>query len=392
MDGIHGVNGVIARTATEGSRSAATGGASVSAFATDVAAGRAGATAAPPSFSGAPTDESHLVGQLRSGDEEAFAWLVDRYGSWLRSLARMYASDAVADDVVQETWIAVVRQVDRFEGRSMLRTWIARILINIARDRAGREARQIPFSAFADLDGTGEPTVDVARFQGSHDRFPGGWVSFPERWDEQPELHFLSSEGIEAARQAIASLPPAQCVIVRLRDVEGWSSEEVSEALGITPGNQRVLLHRGRAKVRAALELGMIEAGVRRAPPIGPSSQRARHPDLGEYFDATTDRAVVDAHLADCSTCLGWVADVRARLRRIACIDFVELVTGYLEESVEARLRSMIGEHLQACEGCRNYLEQVQQTVEAIGRTRQPRSEPSEVVRAGATALLRAWN
>ena len=203
-----------------------------------------------------------LVERLKQGDEEAFLCLLEDHGYTLRRIARMYATDAVAEEVVQETWIAVIRGLDRFEGRASLRTWIVKILMNIARNRGEREARQIPFSAFVDPAAAPESAVDPDRFQGPGGRAPGGWISFPERWDEQPEERYLSTEGVEVARAAIAALPPSQREVVTLRDVEGWSSEDVSEALRITPGNQRVLLHRGRSRVRAALEQALAEAGV----------------------------------------------------------------------------------------------------------------------------------
>jgi RNA polymerase sigma-70 factor (ECF subfamily) len=175
----------------------------------------------------------------------------------LRRLARTYASESVADDVVQETWIAVLHGLDGFEGRASLRTWIVRILMNVARGRTERDRRHVPFSAFADPTGQPEPSVDPGRFRPIEGEWPGHWVSYPKRWDEQPEERFLSSEGVDVALAAIEVLPPAQRDVVSLRDVEGWSSGEVSEALGISLGNQRVLLHRGRSKVRASLELAM---------------------------------------------------------------------------------------------------------------------------------------
>jgi RNA polymerase sigma-70 factor (ECF subfamily) len=122
-----------------------------------------------------------------------------------------------------------------------------------------REHRQVPFSAFADrADDTG-PAVDPDRFRPAGALFAGGWTSFPERWDEQPEQRFLSSEGVSVARLAVDDLPPVQRAVVMLRDIEGWSSEEVAAALGITAGNQRVLLHRGRSRVRAALEVALAD-------------------------------------------------------------------------------------------------------------------------------------
>lgn len=207
-------------------------------------------------------DEAVLVERLRARDEAAFVALVERHGQSFRRLARLHVPDAVADDVVQETWIAVLHGLDRFEGRASLQTWMIRILLNIARSRGEREHRQVPLSAFVDAAEPSEGSVDRHRFQSAGDRFPGGWVSFPERWDEQPEQRFLSTEGVGIALRTIASLPPAQREVVSLRDVEGWSSEEVSDTLGITPGNQRVLLHRGRSRVRAALEAAIAAAAT----------------------------------------------------------------------------------------------------------------------------------
>jgi RNA polymerase sigma-70 factor (ECF subfamily) len=131
--------------------------------------------------------------------------------------------------------------------------------MNIAQTHGAREHRQVPFSAFAEPAAGHEAAVDPDRFQGPGGRFPGGWVSFPERWDEQPETRFLSTEGVEVTRRAIAELPPVQREVVTLRDVEGWTSDEVAEALEISAGNQRVLLHRGRSRVRAALETALAE-------------------------------------------------------------------------------------------------------------------------------------
>ena len=228
-------------------------------------AGTVGAPSTAPGATPAPAGgkDAVLIERLKQGDEAAFLVLVEDNSRSLRRIARLYATDAVAEEVVQDTWIAVIRGLDRFEGRASLRTWIVKILINIARSRGEREKRQIPFSAFVDPATAPESAVDPDRFQGPAGRFPGGWNSFPERWDEQPEERFLSTEGVEVARRAIAALPPAQCEVVTLRDVEGWSSDDVSEALGITPGNQRVLLHRGRSRVRSVLERALAEADTR---------------------------------------------------------------------------------------------------------------------------------
>jgi RNA polymerase sigma-70 factor (ECF subfamily) len=207
---------------------------------------------------GGPSDELDLVARLRAGDEAAFVRLVEENGPSLARMARLYTSAAVADEVVQETWMAVLHAIDRFEGRSTLKTWITRILVNIARGKAQHERRHVPFSAFMEAGSDAQPAIDPNRFRPSGDSFPGGWLSFPERWDEQPEARLLASETVSVARRAIEALPHAQRIVVSLRDVEGWTSDEVSDLLAITPGNQRVLLHRGRAKVRAALEAALL--------------------------------------------------------------------------------------------------------------------------------------
>ncbi len=161
-------------------------------------------------------------------------------------------SRAAAEEAVQETWIAVMRGISGFEGRSSLKTWIFRILTNVAMRSGARERRSVPFSALAE--DTGEPSVDPARFlPADHERFPGHWAVPPVRWPT-PEEGLLAGETREVITAAIAELAPAQRTVIALRDIEGWSSEEVSEALEISAGNQRVLLHRARSRVRAAIE------------------------------------------------------------------------------------------------------------------------------------------
>jgi RNA polymerase sigma-70 factor, ECF subfamily len=202
--------------------------------------------------------DAELVEAIKRGDEGAFAAMVDAYSPGLLRMARMYIRDrAVAEDVVQETWVAVLRGIDRFEGRSSLRTWIYRILMNTAKTRAQREARSIPFSAAARDD---EPAVDPDRFLGPDHRAAGAWMLGPSEWPT-PEEELLSGETRQVILDAIDELPEAQKVVITMRDVEGLGPEEVVEALGITDGNQRVLLHRARAKVRTALEryFGAIE-------------------------------------------------------------------------------------------------------------------------------------
>jgi RNA polymerase sigma-70 factor (ECF subfamily) len=159
-------------------------------------------------------------------------------------------SRAVAEEVAQEAWLGVLNGIGAFEGRSTLKTWILRILVNQAKTRAGREGRSIPFSA---LEGE-EPAVEPSRFYAASDRSAGQWAAPPQRWDELPEGRLLARETLEHARRAIEELPPRQREVIILRDVEGWSSGEVCDALELSEGNQRVLLHRARARVRAELE------------------------------------------------------------------------------------------------------------------------------------------
>jgi RNA polymerase sigma-70 factor (ECF subfamily) len=337
-----------------------------------------------------PTD-AQLVADIRAGNEDAFDQLVERHQATLRRIARMYTSDAVAEEVVQETWIAVLDGLDRFEGRSALRTWIIRILMNTAAKRSERERRHIPLSSFLDRGGSSPSAVAPDRFQGPSDRFPGDWVSLPDRWDEQPEVRFLAAEGVEAARRAIAELPRAQREVVTLRDVECWSSDEVSAALGLTPGNQRVLLHRGRSKVRALLERSLLDAGVRTS--VADRSAPTSHPDLEHYYEQTTDRAALDAHVGTCRACLAWLADIQDQLGHLTCAEFVERVTDLLEAAVEPRERARIDRHLALCEGCRNYLDQMRATIATIGRTADATEagEPDGPVRAGLVAAFRLW-
>jgi RNA polymerase sigma-70 factor (ECF subfamily) len=204
------------------------------------------------------SDDAVLVQALRAGDEAAFGWMLDHYHGSLHRTARMYvATDAQADEVVQETWLAVLKAIDRFEQRSSVKTWLYRILMNIARTRGVRESRSIPFSSASNaLDEGAEPTFPAERFRPPGDAdWPGHWASFPLDWEHQPESRLLAGETMALVAGAIERLPPAQREVLTLRDVDGWSSREVCNALGVTETNQRVLLHRGRAKVRSALEL-----------------------------------------------------------------------------------------------------------------------------------------
>jgi RNA polymerase sigma-70 factor (ECF subfamily) len=212
------------------------------------------AAPSPPQVLASPED-LELVGALRAGDERAFAQLVDQYHSSLVRLATTFVgSRAIAEEVVQDTWLGVLKGIDRFEGRSTLKTWIFRILTNTAKTRAQREGRSIPFSSLA-ADDSSEPAVDPDRFlDQAHPTWAGHWDAYPRSWDEIPDNRLVSKETRELIEGTIERLPDSQRLVIRLRDVEGFSSEEVCDVLGISEGNQRVLLHRARSKVRGALE------------------------------------------------------------------------------------------------------------------------------------------
>jgi RNA polymerase sigma-70 factor, ECF subfamily len=201
-------------------------------------------------------DDTRLERALRKGDEQAFAELVDRYHSSLFRVAMIYVKDrSVAEEVVQETWLGVIHGLERFEGRSLLKTWIFRILTNRAKTRAVRESRTIPFSSLASDEAEGGPSVEPERFfAAGESRWAGHWASPPHSWDDLPEGRLVSRETLGVIRSAIDALPPMQAHVITLRDVEGWSSGEVCALLEISDANQRVLLHRARSKVRGELE------------------------------------------------------------------------------------------------------------------------------------------
>jgi RNA polymerase sigma-70 factor, ECF subfamily len=190
-------------------------------------------------------EDMRLVEGLRAGDEAAFREVMRQYGPAMLRVAQMYVSSrAIAEDVVQDAWVGVLRGIGRFEGRSSLKTWLFRIVANTAKTRGMREARSIPFSA---LGGDDEGAVDPDRFLGPDARFPGHWAV-------PPEGRVLAGETLEVIAQAIERLPPAQRTVITLRDIQGLSAEEVRNALDLTETNQRVLLHRARSKVRSVLE------------------------------------------------------------------------------------------------------------------------------------------
>lgn len=201
-----------------------------------------------PGFEG----DDAVVAALRAGDEAAFTALVEGLQPSLLRIARLYVRNpSAAEEVVQETWLGVLKGLDRFEGRSSLKTWITRILLNTARTKAVREGRSLPFSAFGEsATEPGEPAVDADRF----DPASGHWTSAPSGWGTSPEDLALSSETRALIREAVEALPSSQREVITLRDIDGWTSEEVCNVLNLSETNQRVLLHRARSKVRRVIE------------------------------------------------------------------------------------------------------------------------------------------
>ena len=210
----------------------------------------------------ASVEDLELLARLRRGDEAAFAKLVQRlYDPMLRLAMFHVGNRAVAEEVVQDAWVGVLRQLDRFEGRSSLRTWVLRIVGNRAKSRAVRERRSLPFSSLDGLDEAG-PAVDPERFEPAGEPWAGHWASPPRSWRDLPEDRLLSRETRAEVERAVELLPSAQRAVIVLRDVEGMTAAETCELLGLTEGNQRVLLHRARSKVRRALERYLDEAQV----------------------------------------------------------------------------------------------------------------------------------
>ena len=199
-----------------------------------------------------PSGQAAIVEALKRGDEQTFANLVTELSPSMLRVARMYVSSrAVAEEVVQEAWLGVISGIVRFEGRASLKTWILRIVTNIAKTRGEREGRSVPLSSVGGREG--EAAVDPDRFLDAG-RWAGHWTSAPSRWSELPEEQLVGSETVNVVEVAIAALPEVQRTVITLRDVEGWSSDEVRNALDLSETNQRVILHRARSKVRQALE------------------------------------------------------------------------------------------------------------------------------------------
>jgi RNA polymerase sigma-70 factor (ECF subfamily) len=199
-------------------------------------------------------DDMRILDALKQKDEAAFMDLVRRWRPAMLQVALSHTrSRAIAEEMLQETWLAVLQGLERFEGRSSLKTWIFGILMNVARRRQEREGRSVSFSAL-DIDRRQEPTVDPGRFQSATELHPGDWKRLPMSWSGIPEAEFLSKETLQQVRSAIEALPSDQRQVIALRDVNGMTSEEACNVLGLSDTNQRVLLHRARAKVRAVLE------------------------------------------------------------------------------------------------------------------------------------------
>jgi len=224
----------------------------------------AGTTAIGPTGRVTAADERALVRALRARDESAFTVVVEENASWMLRTARAWVgSRAVAEEVVQETWLSALRSLDRFEGRSSLKTWLFTILVNAARRQGAREDRSASFSELLAREAeAGEPEPLASRFfDAAHPRWPSCWTTVVAAWDRLPEERLLAGETRATVEAAVESLPAGQHVVFTLREFEGWSAEEVRNALEISDSNQRVLLHRARLKVRAALERYLGEDG-----------------------------------------------------------------------------------------------------------------------------------
>jgi RNA polymerase sigma-70 factor (ECF subfamily) len=209
-----------------------------------------------PSEEGEPAGAT-LVERLRAGDSDAFAELVRAWSPMMLQLARTYVStDASAQEVVQDTWLEMIRGLDKFEGRSSLRTWLLAILGNIGRRRGAREARTVPWSSLNTADDAG-PAVDPDRFRGPDDQWPRHWTPLgkPRLWPRSPEAEIVAAEDHRQLEDGLAELPVQQRTVVALRDVHGMTSEEVCSLLELSASNQRVLLHRGRSRLRGLLEM-----------------------------------------------------------------------------------------------------------------------------------------
>lgn len=212
-------------------------------------------TSPPPAFELSSTEKAQLDG-LRRGDEAVFKQLVAAYHPAMVRIAQMFVDDrGIAEEVAQEAWLGFLRGLERFEGRSSIKTWLFTIVANLAKTRGKRAKRSLPFSFFENYDrDTDEPAVSAERFRGADDAYPLHWASAPAAWKSDPVRQALGGELKTYLEAAVAALPEQQRMVLTLRDIQGWSADEVCNALGIAETNQRVLLHRARSKVRRALE------------------------------------------------------------------------------------------------------------------------------------------
>lgn len=211
---------------------------------------------------GMSAEDDRVIEKVCAGDENAFMELVENYGDSMQRVASFYVSSwAVAEEVVQEAWLGVLNGLGRFEGRCSLKTWIMSILKHKAKNRARSEGRCIPFSSLGGKPASDEPSVAPERFLGPGEQWADHWASPPRDWGGLPEDRLVSREAFAFAQEAIAALPPNQRAVIELRDVQEWDSAEVCDHLEISEGNQRVLLHRARSKVRSALEDYFNEVG-----------------------------------------------------------------------------------------------------------------------------------
>lgn len=288
-------------------------------------------------------DDAGAVAALQRRDDAGVRQLVTAWTPSMLRLARLHtSSDASAEDVVQDAWVTVLGQIERFENRSALRTWVLGIVINTARRVGGRERRTLPFSATWPVERDDEQAVAVesARF---HPR-TGHWVSPPLRWDLLPEEQVTAGELRGVIDSALAALPGRQRVVMIARDVLCLSGQEVSELYALSDGNQRVLLHRARSKVRGAVETYAAE-----------STESTENPGL-----ASAGARPVP---------VSWSTGRRRPRRRgpgepVVCRQLVELVTDYLEGSLDTVLRDRVEEHLSFCASCQGYVDQVRRMLD----------------------------
>ncbi len=214
-----------------------------------------------PAGAAAQGDDARLLERLRAGDEGAFAQLVEKHHGAMVRVARVYVGTvAAAEEVAQEAWLGVLEGLERFQGRSSVKSWIFAIVVNCAKTRGVRDRRSVPFSALGQEDDDGGPSVEPERFlDDGHPRWPGHWATPPEAWDGDA---LVSRETLAAIAEAMEALPPMQRAVMTMRDVEGLASDETCRILGVSEANQRVLLHRARSKVRKALESYLREDEV----------------------------------------------------------------------------------------------------------------------------------